>query len=157
MSSLWQEFKTFAARGSVIDMAVGIIIGSAFGAIARSLVDDILMPPLGLLLGNADFADLFWTLSAGDPAGPYPTLADAQAAGAVTINYGVFVNTIISFILIAFAMFLIIRYINRLQTEPEAEEATAPTTKECPYCISVVPLEASRCPNCTSQLEAEEA
>jgi large conductance mechanosensitive channel len=157
MSSLWQEFKTFAARGSVIDMAVGIIIGSAFGAIARSLVDDVLMPPLGLLLGNADFADLFWTLSAGDPAGPYPTLADAQAAGAVTLNYGGFVNTIISFILIAFAMFLLIRYINRIQTAPETEEPTAPTTRKCPYCISVVSISATRCPHCTSELETEEA
>jgi len=147
-----QEFKKFVLRGNVFDMAVGIVIGAAFGTIVKSLVDDILMPPIGLLLGGVDFADLFILLKAGSPAPPYAALADAQAAGAVTINYGVFINALVSFLIIAFALFLLIRVVNRLQREKEAPPAE-PTTKACPYCTSTIPIGATRCPQCTSQLE----
>jgi len=147
-----KEFKEFAMRGNVVDMAVGIIIGAAFGQIVTSLVNDVLMPPIGLLLGNVDFSNLFLVLKAGTTAGPYASLADAQAAGAVTVNYGLFVSTIISFVIVAFAVFLLIRSINRLQREEEAPPAE-PTTKECPHCLSTIPLKATRCPRCTSELE----
>jgi large conductance mechanosensitive channel len=140
-------------RGNVIDMAVGIIIGAAFGTIVKSLVDDIVMPPIGLLLGNVNFADFFILLKAGDPAGPYAVLADAQAAGAVTINYGLFINAIISFLIVALAMFLLVRYMNRLQREEEAPPAE-PTTKECPFCVSTIAIKATRCAHCTAELEA---
>jgi large conductance mechanosensitive channel len=146
-----KEFKEFAMRGNVVDMAVGVVIGAAFGAIVKSLVDDILMPVLGLLLGNADFTNLFVVLREGSMSGPYETLALAQEAGAVTLNYGLFINTIISFIIVAFAIFLLIRAINRLQREKEAPPEE-PTTKECPYCFSEIPIQATRCPNCTSEL-----
>lgn len=149
---MWKEFKEFAMRGNVVDMAVGIIIGTAFGAIVKSLVTDVLMPPIGLLLGGVDFANLFLTLREGAAAGPYASLADAQAAGAVTVNYGLFINTIISFIIVAFAVFLLIRYLNRLQREEEAPPAE-PTTRDCPFCLSTVPIKATRCPYCTSTLE----
>ncbi|MEA3339957.1 MAG: large conductance mechanosensitive channel protein MscL [Chloroflexota bacterium] len=145
-----KEFKEFALRGNVIDMAVGIVIGAAFGAIVKSLVADVIMPPIGLLMGGVDFANLFLLLKAGSPAGPYVSLADAQAAGAVTINYGLFINVIISFVIVAFVIFLLIRGINRLQKEEEAP--AEPTTKECPYCLSTVPIKATRCPHCTSEL-----
>ncbi len=148
---MFKEFKEFAMRGSVVDMAVGIIIGAAFGTIIKSLVTDIIMPPIGLLLGNVDFANLFILLKPGNPAGPYPALAEAQKAGAVTINYGAFLNTIISFIIVAFVVFLLIRNINLLKKQ---EEAPAPTTKECPYCLSAVPIKATRCAHCTSELKA---
>jgi large conductance mechanosensitive channel len=148
-----KEFKEFAVRGNVVDMAVGIILGTAFGAIVKSLVSDVIMPPIGLAMGNVDFANLFFLLKAGDPAGPYASLADAQAAGAVTINYGVFVNTIISFIIIAFVVFLLVRHINRLKREEEVPPPE-PTTKDCPYCLSNIPIKATRCPQCTSELEA---
>lgn len=148
-----KEFKEFAMRGNVVDMAVGIIIGAAFGAIVKSLVTDILMPPIGLMLGNVDFTDLFLTLKEGaEKAGPYATLADARAAGAVTLNVGVFANEVISFLIVAFAVFLLVRSINRLKREPATAPAAAPTTKECPYCLSAIPLKATRCPHCTSQL-----
>ncbi len=147
-----KDFREFAMRGNVVDMAVGIIIGGAFGTIVKSLVADVLMPPLGLLLGGIDFSNFFVVLKAGEKAGPYPTLADAQAAGAVTINYGVFVNTIISFVIVAFAVYLLIRGINQMRRKEEAP-AAEPTTKECPYCFSTIPLKAMRCPNCTSSLE----
>lgn len=144
-----KDFKDFAMRGNVVDMAVGIIIGGAFGTIVKSLVADVIMPPVGLLMGGVDFADLFITLKEGAQAGPYATLAGAQEAGAVTISYGVFINSVISFLIVAFAVFLLIRSINRLQ----AEEAPAdPTTKECTFCLSEVPIKATRCPNCTSEL-----
>ena len=146
-----KEFKEFAMRGNVVDMAVGIVIGAAFGQIVTSLVKDILMPPIGLLLGNVDFTNLFMVLKGGEEAGPYASLADAQAAGAVTLNYGVFVNTIISFVIVALAVFLLIRSINRLQRQEEAPPAE-PTTKECPHCLSTIPLKATRCPHCTSEL-----
>jgi large conductance mechanosensitive channel len=145
-----EEFRRFAIRGNVVDMAVGIIIGGAFGTIAKSLVEDILTPPLGLLLGNVDFKDLLWVIQQGTGARlPYPTLADAQSAGAVTINYGVFLNNILSFVLVALAMFFVVRAINRLQGP---EEPTAPTTKTCPQCATEIPLAAHKCPNCTSVL-----
>jgi len=151
---MWEEFRKFAMRGNVVDMAVGIIIGGAFGTIAKSLVEDILTPPLGLLLGNVDFNDLFWVIKPGASAPPpYLTLADAQTAGAVTVNYGVFFNNILSFLLVALAMFLLVRMINRLQTQEEAK-APEPTTKSCPHCATDIPLAATKCPNCTSVLEA---
>jgi large conductance mechanosensitive channel len=146
---MFKEFKEFAMRGNVVDMAVGIIIGAAFGAVVKSLVTDIITPPIGLLLGNADFSNLFVTLKAGKVAGPYATIAAAQAAGAVTLNLGVFINTIISFVIVAFAVFLLIRGLNRLQREPSAPPAP---TKECPHCLSEIPLKATRCPHCTSEL-----
>ncbi len=147
-----KEFKEFAMRGNVVDMAVGIIIGAAFGAIVKSLVDDVIMPPIGLALGNVDFSDLFVVLKEGATApAPYATLADAKAAGAVTLNYGVFVNNVISFVIVAFAVFMLIRTINRLKRAQEAAPA-APSTKECPFCLSSIPLRATRCPYCTSNL-----
>jgi large conductance mechanosensitive channel len=145
-----KEFKEFAMRGNVLDLAVGIIIGGAFGTIVKSLVDDVIMPPVGLALGNVDFADLFLMLKAGAKAAPpYATLAEAQAAGAVTINYGVFVNAIITFLIVAFAVFLLVRAANRLRPQ---EAPAAPTTKECPYCRMAIPVGATRCPQCTSEL-----
>jgi large conductance mechanosensitive channel len=146
-----KDFKEFAMRGSVIDMAVGIIIGAAFGTIVNSFVSDIIMPPIGLILGRVDFSSLFIVLKEGKVAGPYDSLATAKAAGAVTINYGLFVNTIISFFIVAFAVFLLIRNINKLKREKEAP--TVPTAKECPYCLSVIPIKATRCAHCTSELK----
>ncbi len=144
-----KEFKEFALRGNVLDMAIGIIIGAAFSQIVNSLVNDILMPPIGLLLGRVDFSNLFITLSGGH----YETLAAAQEAGAVTINYGLFINNVINFLIVAFAVFLLVRGVNRLQRQAQKEEEAAePTTKECPYCLSTIPLKATRCPQCTSQL-----
>ncbi len=145
-----KEFKEFAMRGNMVDMAVGIIIGGAFGTIVKSLVSDVIMPPIGLLLGKVDFSNLFIVLRGRDAS--YATLAEAQAAGAVTLNYGAFINTIISFIIVAFAVFLVIKNINRLKREEPAPE---PTTKECPYCLSAIPLDATRCPFCTSSLKSE--
>jgi large conductance mechanosensitive channel len=151
--AMLKEFREFAMRGNVVDMAVGIIIGAAFGTIVSSLVADIIMPPIGLLLGNIDFSNLFVVLKEGSKAaGPYASLADAKAAGAVSINYGFFINTIISFIIIAFAIFLLIRNINKLKRQAETPPA-APTTKECPYCLSTIPIKATRCGHCTSELK----
>ncbi len=148
-----KEFKEFAMRGNVVDMAIGIIIGGAFGTIVKSLVDDVLMPPIGLLLGGIDFSNFFLVLKPGaKAAAPYAALADAKAAGAVTINYGLFVNVIISFLIVAFAVFLLVRGINVARREKEAPPAE-PTTKECPYCMSTIAIKASRCPNCTSELQ----
>ena len=149
-----KEFKEFVTRGSAVDMAVGLIIGVAFGAIVSSLVADVLMPPIGLLLGKVDFANLFIALKSGAVPGPYASVAAAKQAGAVTLNYGVFINTIVSFLIIAFAVFLVIRQINRMRKKAEAP-AAAPTTKECPFCYSVIPIKATRCPDCTSTLKAE--
>jgi large conductance mechanosensitive channel len=145
-----KEFKEFAMRGNVIDMAVGIIIGAAFGAIVKSLVDDVLMPPIGMLLGNVDFSDLYIVLKDGVAAGPYASLAEARKAGAVTINYGVFFNSVVSFLIVAFSVFLLVRSINKLKREAPS---AAPATKECPYCLSTVALKATRCPQCTSELK----
>jgi large conductance mechanosensitive channel len=144
-----KEFKAFAMRGNVLDLAVGIIIGGAFGTIVKSLVDDVIMPPIGLALGNVDFSNLFVLLKTGDKAPPpYSTLAEAHAAGAVTVNYGLFINNIIAFLLIAFAVFLIVRVANRMRPD----ETPAPNTKPCPFCTMSIPLAASRCPNCTADL-----
>lgn len=148
---MFKEFREFAAKGNVADMAVGIIIGVAFGAIVKSLVSDIIMPPVGLLLGNVDFSNLFVVLKHGQVAGHYALLSEAKKAGAVTINYGVFVNTVINFVVVAFAMFLVVRSMNRLSRKEEAV-AEEPTTKECPYCLSVIPIKATRCAHCTSEL-----
>src|SRR5512143_934229 len=147
-----KEFKEFAMRGSVIDMAVGIIIGAAFGTIISSLVADIIMPPIGLLLGNVDFSNLFILLKEGKAPGPYTSVAAAKAAGAVTLNIGVFINTVISFLIIAFSIFVVIRSINKLKREEEAPTAV-PTTKDCPYCLSVIPIKATRCAHCTADLK----
>jgi large conductance mechanosensitive channel len=148
-----QDFKAFIMRGNVIDMAVGIIIGIAFGLVVNSLVKDIIMPPIGLALGNVDFTNLFVVLKEGvTTPGPYASLAAAQAAGAVTLNYGVFINAIVNLLIIAAAVFfLIVRPIAKLQARTKKVEA--PTTKECPYCITAIPVKASRCPNCTSELK----
>lgn len=146
-----EEFKKFAMRGNVVDMAVGIIIGGAFGTIVKSLVADVIMPPVGLLLGGVDFSDLFLTLKEGATTGPYATLAAAQEAGAVTISYGLFINAVISFLIVAFAVFLLIRGINKLQAEEEAPEED-PTEKDCTFCLTSIPIKATRCPNCTSEL-----
>lgn len=140
-----KEFKAFAARGSFVDMAVGIIIGAAFGRIVSSLVNDVLMPPIGLLLGNVDFSNLFLNISGKS----YATLAEARAAGAATINYGVFLNTLVDFLIVAFAIFLLVRQVNRWS---KPAPAPTPATKECPYCVSAIPVRATRCPNCTSAL-----
>jgi large conductance mechanosensitive channel len=143
---MWKEFKEFIMRGNVVDMAVGIIVGAAFGKIVTSFVNDVLMPPIGLLLGKVDFANLFITLSDQ----PFATLEEAKKAGAVTIKYGLFINTIIDFIIVALAIFLLIRQINRMKRQPAPEVAT---TRECPFCFSVIPVKATRCPNCTSELK----
>lgn len=147
-----KEFKEFALRGSVLDMAVGIIIGAAFGAIVSSLVSDVLMPPFGLLLGRVDFSNLYIVLAAGKIAGPYASLSAAQQAGAVTVNYGMFINKIISFLIVAFALFLMIRSMNRMQRKAAAVPAE-PTTKECPFCFTQIPIKAVRCPHCTTELK----
>jgi large conductance mechanosensitive channel len=144
-----KEFRDFIMRGNVIDLAVALIIGAAFGAIVTSLVADIIMPPIGLALGRVDFANLFLVLKDGaKAAGPYASLDDAKAAGAVTVNYGVFVIKVVTFLIVAFVVFMIIKAMARLRPR----EAVAPSTKECPFCLSVVPLKATRCPHCTSQL-----
>jgi large conductance mechanosensitive channel len=145
-----KEFKAFAMRGNVLDLAVGIIIGGAFGTIVKSLVDDIIMPPIGLAMGNVDFSDIFLLLKDGTKApAPYATLAEAQTAGAVTMNVGLFVNSIITFLIVAFAVFLLVRAANRMKP-PEA--AAAPSTKDCPHCRMAIPVGATRCPHCTSEL-----
>jgi len=143
-----KEFKEFIMRGNVVDMAVGIIIGAAFGKIVTSFVNDILMPPIGLMLGKVDFSNLFINLSGQH----YPTVAAAKAAGAATLNYGIFFNTMLDFIIIAFAIFLLIRQVNRMK---RPAPAPAPSTKDCPFCLSAVPLKAIRCPHCTSELKSE--
>ncbi|MDD4556281.1 MAG: large-conductance mechanosensitive channel protein MscL [Alphaproteobacteria bacterium] len=149
------EFRKFAMRGNVIDMAVGIIIGAAFGKIVDSLVKDIIMPPLGLLLGKIDFANMFFVLSNPNPDMHYPSLSAAQQAGAITLNLGIFINAVISFVIVAFAVFLLIKAINTLQEKVagEQEQAVEKTTKACPYCYSEINKQATRCPNCTSDLE----
>ena len=141
-----KEFKEFALRGNVLDMAIGIIIGTAFGKIITSLVNDIIMPPVGLLLGKVDFTELFLNLSGT----PYASLAAAKEAGAATINYGIFLNTVLDFVIVAFAIFLLIRQVNRMKRQEAAP--AEPDTKECPFCLSAVPVKATRCPHCTSQL-----
>jgi large conductance mechanosensitive channel len=147
---MWKEFREFIERGNVVDMAVGIIIGAAFSTMVSSLVNDIIMPPIGLLLGGVDFTNLFITLGSGE----YASLAEAQAAGAATINYGLFINNLITFLIVAFAVFLLVRAVQRMQTLKGEEPAPeAPTTKKCPECLSEIPIEARRCAYCTTQLE----
>ena len=150
---MFKEFKEFAMRGNVLDMAVGIIIGGAFGTIISSMVNDVLMPPIGMALGNVDFTNLYILLKEGSKAAaPYAALADAKAAGAVTINYGLFINSVISFVIVAFCVFMLIRSMNKLKREEVAPPAK-PTTRDCPFCYSAIPLKASRCPNCTSEVK----
>ncbi len=147
-----KEFREFAVKGNVVDMAVGIIIGAAFGTIVKSLVDDVIMPPIGLLLGNVDFSNLFIVMREGLRAAPYASIADARAAGAVTLNYGMFINTLISFVIVAFSVFLLVKNINRLKREEKVAPA-AVTTRECPHCCSTISIKAVRCPHCTSTLQ----
>ncbi len=141
-------------KGNVIDMAVGIIIGAAFGTIVKSLVSDVIMPPIGLLLGNVDFSNLFLVLKEGAAvAGPYATIEVAQKAGAVTLNYGVFINTVISFLIVAFAIFMVIKSMNKMKRKEAEIPPEAPTTKDCPYCLEKIPVKATRCSHCTSELK----
>lgn len=160
---LLEDFKKFTLRGNLIDMAIGFTVGAAFTTIARSLVDDIIMPPLGLLIGRADFSDLYAVLRAGEEPPPYNTLAQAQAAGAVTLNYGLFINALLTFVLVAIAMFMIIRFVNRLDEEleqrfgDEKPEPDQPTSKKCPYCLETIAYKATRCGHCTSDLKAAPA
>ena len=149
-----KDFKAFIMRGNVVDLAVGIVIGVAFGAIVSSFVKDVIMPPIGLALGNVDFPNLFVVLKQGTVAGPYPSLAAAQEAGAVSINYGVFINTIVNFIILAAVVFFfVVRPITKMHARQKAAEvAPAPSTKECPFCYTSIPIKATRCPNCTSEL-----
>jgi large conductance mechanosensitive channel len=143
-----KDFKEFAMRGNVVDMAVGIIIGAAFGTIIGTLVSDVLMPPIGILLGNVDFSNLFIVLKEGKTAGPYATVAAAKAAGAVTVNYGLFVNAVVNFLIVAFAIFFVVRGMNTLKKKEEAP----PATKDCPHCLSTIPIKATRCGHCTTEL-----
>jgi large conductance mechanosensitive channel len=144
---MFKEFKAFIMRGSVLDLAIGVVIGAAFAKIVNSLVSDVFLPPIGLLLGNVDFSNLFVTLSGGH----FNSLADAQAAGAATLNYGLFINNIINFLIIGFVIFLVVRYANKMFTKPAP--AAEPTEKDCPYCFSKIPIQAVRCPHCTSHLK----
>ena len=151
---MWKEFKTFAVKGNVLDMAIGIVIGAAFGTIVKSLVSDIITPPLGLLLGNVDFTNLFIVVKSGpEIMAPYVSLEAAQKAGAITINYGVFINAVISFLIVAFSIFLVIRSFSKLKKKEDAPSAE-PTTKDCPYCFSSIPIKATKCAHCTSVLTA---
>src|SRR4030042_5668923 len=147
-----KDFRDFIMRGNVLDMAVGIIIGAAFGTLVNSIVKDVIMPPIGLVLGNVDFTNLFAVLKQGVTPGPYASLADAQAAGAVTVNYGLFINTIVSFLIIAIVLFFLIRAFVHARTRLEVKKEVAPATKECPYCLSNVPVGARKCAYCTSAL-----
>lgn len=153
-----QEFKTFILRGSLVDLAVGFTVGAAFTSVARSLVDDVIMPPIGLLTGNVDFAEKMWVLKQGTPPGPYETTEIASAAGAIAINYGRFFNACLSLLLVAFAMFIIIKLVNRIDRQLEdvfydTPEPGEPTDKKCPRCRMTIPYRATRCPNCTSELQ----
>jgi large conductance mechanosensitive channel len=148
-----KEFREFAMRGNVVDMAVGIIVGAAFGTIVKSLVSDVIMPPIGLLMGNVDFGELYLLLKQGTPAGTYETLAAATEAGAVTLKYGAFINTLISFLIVSFSVFIVIRNINKLKKKEEAPPAE-PTTKDCEFCRTPIPIRAVRCPHCTSELKS---
>lgn len=147
---IWKEFKAFIARGNVIDLAVALIIGGAFNKIVSSLVNDIVMPPIGLLLGRVDFSNLFINLSEQQ----YESLAQAQEAGAATINYGLFINTVIEFVIVAFVVFILVHQINRMK---KSEPPQPPSTKTCPYCFTTIPIKATRCPNCTTYLESDES
>ena len=152
MCGFLKEFKEFAVKGNVIDMAVGIIIGAAFGSVVNSAVNDVIMPPLGALMGKVDFANLYWTVYSPTPDVTYPSLQAATDAGVVTINYGLFINTLISFALVALAVFILVKGINKLKAEKQVEEEAAPTTKECPRCFSTIDIKASKCPHCTADI-----
>lgn len=152
MLNVFREFKEFAIKGNMVDMAVGIVIGVAFSTIISSLVDDVIMPPFGLLVGSVDFSDMFIVMKEGTSVGPYATVEGAREAGAVTLNYGLFINAIISFLIVSFALFFVVRGINRLRGRRE-EPPSVPTTKECPLCFSVIPIKATRCAHCTSELQ----
>lgn len=152
MSKVLQEFREFISRGNVLDLAIGFIIGTALSTIVKSFVSDILMPPIGLLLGKVDFSNLFIVLQEGEKPRPYTTLASAQEAGAVTLNYGLFVNNVVSFLIIAVALFALVRSINRLR-QAQAPQRQEAATKECPFCYTTIPMKAIRCPNCTSELQ----
>ncbi|MGH8272725.1 MAG: large conductance mechanosensitive channel protein MscL [Gammaproteobacteria bacterium] len=155
MKKFFADFRAFMNRGNIMDMAVGIAVGGAFTIVVKSLVSNVIMPPIGLAIGNVNFRNLFWVLKAGKTPGPYHTADLAQKAGAVTLNYGTFVNDVISFLIIGFAVFMLVRYISKLEGEfTPKEEPAAPTTKACPRCCSTIPLAATRCPNCTSELGA---
>ncbi len=152
---MWNDFREFIRRGNVMDMAVGIVIGAAFGAMVKAFVNYIIMPPIGLLLGRVDFQNLMTVLKPGDPAGPYASLEQAQKAGAVVIAWGAFLNSVINFLIIALAIFVAVRYYKRLTERPAPQPAPAePTTKECPYCHMEIPIQAVRCPYCTADLNA---
>ena len=144
-----KEFREFAIKGNMVDLAIGVIIGGAFGGVVTSLVNDVIMPPIGALLGGADFSNLFWVVKEGAAAGPYASVAAAADAGAATLNYGMFINTVINFLIVAWAVFLVVKAMNKMR---RAEAEAEPTTKECPYCTSEIALAATRCPNCTSEL-----
>ena len=152
MGKTVDEFKEFAVKGNVLDMAIGVIIGGAFGKIVSSLLADVLMPPIGLLMGNVDFSSLFVSLNGQS----YPSLVAAKAAGAPTLNYGVFLNSVLDFVIVAFVVFMVIKQINRLKRQAPAPAPAAPTTKACPECLSTIPIKASRCAHCTSELTAVE-
>jgi large conductance mechanosensitive channel len=151
---MFREFREFAVKGNVVDMAVGIIIGAAFGTIVNSLVADIIMPPVGMILGKTDFSNLFVVLKEGAAMGPYASVAEAKKVGAITLNYGVFINTIISFLIVSFSVFVLVKNINKLRKEQEPPAAEV-TTRECPYCLSAISLKATRCPHCTSDLKPQ--
>jgi large conductance mechanosensitive channel len=153
MKKIFSEFKKFAMRGNVLDMAVGVIIGAAFGKIVDSLVKEIIMPPLGLLISKVDFTNMYFLIKEGTAPAPYASLDAAKAAGAVTINIGLFMNAVISFTIVAFAVFMLITLVNKLDKKKTDEAPAAPTTKKCPYCCSDIPLDAVKCPHCTSDLK----
>ena len=150
---MWKDFKKFVARGNLVDLAIAVVIGTAFAAVTKSFVDDIVMPPLGMLTGDIDFANMFVLLQEGKPAGPYKTLADAKAAGAVAISYGQFITTVVNFLVVAAAMFGVLKLYQRAEETFKRDEPTAAGPRKCPYCISEIADTATRCPHCTSQLE----
>ncbi len=150
---MWKDFKAFAVKGNVVDLAVGVIIGAAFGTVVKSLVDDVIMPPIGLLLGNVDFNNMFTVLKPGETPGPYLTLADAREAGAVTLNYGTFITNLVTFLIVAFTVFLLVRAFQQLKRKEDAAPSE-PTDRNCPYCTSTISIKATRCPQCTSEIPA---
>lgn len=162
-TTVFKEFKKFILRGNLVDLAVGFTVGASFSTVAKSLVTDIIMPPIGYLLGNADFTNLFWVIRPGNPGGPYNTLEAANTAGAITVNYGMFFNNILSLLLVAVAMFVVIHLFNQLNTQLEDIGLTKqkgqeePTSKKCPHCIQTIPYRATRCPNCTSKLQPQKS
>ncbi len=148
---MWKDFKAFAVKGNVVDLAVGVIIGAAFGTVVKSLVDDVIMPPIGLLLGNVDFNNMFAVLKPGETPAPYLTLADAKEAGAVTLNYGNFITNLVTFLIVAFTVFLLVRAFQKLKRKEDAAPSE-PTDRNCPYCTSTISIKATRCPQCTSEI-----